>query len=365
MKELLWGSRPADAEGAESAPPPFAFGTYDPFAPPEASAALDLRGYIHVISKARYLTHVRERVDWRAGIARWTRSRQKPLLFENIKDYPDQRVFTNGLANPICIALALGLDAGVPLGRVIAQARRNLHDPIAPKMVPTGPVIENVVPASMIDFFQFPLPQWQEQDGSRYLGTWHLNVSRDPETGQRAAGMYRMKAIGPNQATLHVHRRSPLARHIAKAESKKLELPMAVAIGAPEATVITARAACPPGTDAFDIAGALQQKPVELIQCGHTEAPAHSEIVIEGFVHPEERVDDGPLVDYNGKSLHHPKAYVFEATRLMHRDGPIFRGSALGKPGAEDYQVNSFLEQLKLRNAGGSGLWHFVQSLFS
>jgi 4-hydroxy-3-polyprenylbenzoate decarboxylase len=365
MKELLWGSRPPDPEGAEAPPPPFAFGTYDPFAAPEPRAALDLRGFIHILNKARYLTHVRERVDWKTGIARWTRSRQKPLLFENIKDYPDQRVFTNGLANPTCIALALGFDAGIPIPHVISRARRQLRDPIAPKMMPTGAVIENVVPASMIDFFQFPVPQWQEQDGGRCLGTWHLNVSRDPETGQRSAGMYRMKAIGPKQATLHASRRSDLARHIAKAGARKMELPMAVAIGAPEATVIAAHAVCPHGLDAFDVAGALQQKPVELIQCGHSEAPASSEIVIEGFVHPDARVDDGPLFDYQGKPHAHPKAYLFEATRLMHRDEPVFRGSALGKPEAEDYQVHAFLEELKLNEAGGSRIWHFVQSLFS
>jgi UbiD family decarboxylase len=365
MKELLWGSRPPDMEGAEAPPPPFALGTYDPFAAPEPSEALDLRGFIHILSKARYLTHVRERVDWKTGIARWTRSRQKPLLFENVKDYPEQRVFTNGLAHPSCIALALGFGSGLPMSSVLIRARKRLREPMTPKMVPTGPVIENVVPSSMIDFFQFPVPQWHEREGSRYLGTWHLNVSRDPDSGHRSVGMYRMKALGPKQASINAPRRSDLARHIAKAEAKKKELPMAVAIGAPEATVIAARTVCPHGMDAFDLAGALQQKPVELIQCGHSEAPAYSEIVIEGFVHPEARVDDGPVFDYEGKPHAHSKAYVFEATRLLHRDEPIFRASALGKPGSEDYQVQAFLQELKLRNASGSRLWNYVQSLFS
>jgi len=350
-------------ETEAAAPPPFAFGTCDPFATPEPSAALDLRGFIQILTKARYLTRVRERVNWRAGIGRWTRSRHKPLLFENVKDYPEQRVFTNGLANATCIALALGFDAGTPIERVVAEARQQLREPVAPRMIPTGPVLENVVPSSMIDFVQFPVPQWHERDGGRYLGTWHLNVSRDPETGHRSVGTYRMKMIGPKLATINAARRSDLARHIAKAEAKKMELPMAVAIGAPEATVIAARAACPAGMDAFDLAGALQQKPVELIQCGHAEAPAHAEIVIEGLVHPGERVEDGPFFDYHGKPKTNPKAYVFEATRVMHRDEPIFRGSALGKPGAEDYQVQAFLEQLKLRHANGSRFWQFMHSL--
>ncbi|HUB18173.1 MAG TPA: UbiD family decarboxylase [Acidobacteriaceae bacterium] len=363
MKELLWGTRPEDGDGAE--PHPFVAGTYDPFAPPAPSVSLDLRAYIQILRKARYLTQVRERVDWKLGIGRWTRSRQKPLLFENVKDYPEHRVFTNGLANPLCIALALGFDAGTPIGRVIAQARKRLKEPIAPRMVPTGPVMENVVPASVLDFAQFPMPQWNEQDRGRYLGTWHLNISHDPETGRRGIGMYRMRAIGPRHATINAPKRSTLARQMAKAEAKKMELPMAVAIGAPEATAIAARAVCPAGMDAFDLAGALQQRPVELMLCGHVEAPAHAEILIEGFVHPEKRVEDGPYFDYHGRPKTNPKAYLFEATRIMHRDDPIFRGSTLGKPGAEDYQVQEFLEELNLPHPGESRLWHFMHTLFS
>ena len=363
MKELLWSTK-SETEGAEHPAPPFAFGAYDPFAPVEPDAALDLRAFIRILSRARYLTHVRERVDWKVGIGRWTRSRQKALLFENIKDYPEQRVFTNGLATPANIALALGFESGLPIERVIVQARKRLRDVIAPRMAGTGPVLENVVPESMLDLFQFPVPKWNQRDGGRYVGTWHLNVSKDPETGQRTVGMYRMKALSPKLATINAARRSDLARQVAKAEKKGAQLPMAVVLGAPEATVIAARAVCPPGMDAFDLAGALQQKAVELIPCGHLEVPSHAEIVIEGFVHPETRVEDGPYYGYHGKPRSNPKAYLFEATRVMHRDEPIFRGSALGKPGAEDYQVQEFLEQIKLGNAGPSRLWQFVHSFF-
>jgi len=76
VKELLWGSK-SDAEGAEEpeGPEVAAFAPYDPFAPPVPSGALDLRGYIQILADARYLTQVRERVDWKHGIGRWTRSR--------------------------------------------------------------------------------------------------------------------------------------------------------------------------------------------------------------------------------------------------------------------------------------------------
>jgi UbiD family decarboxylase len=328
-----------------------------------SSGALDLRTFIQILNKARYLTHVRERVDWRVGIGRWARSRHKPLLFENVKDYPGYRVFTNGLLHPTCIALALGFHDGVPLARVMTELKKRVEEPIAPKMVGTGPVMENVVPASVLDFLQFPVPQWSERDGGRYIGTWHLNVSKDPETGQRSAGMYRMKAIGPKRATVNAAKRSALARHLARAEAKKTELPMAVVIGAPEATAIAASATCPPKMDEFELAGALQQKAVDLTACGHLEVPAYAEIVIEGFLHPGVRVEDGPYIEH-GTLKTNPKAFLFEATRVMHRDNPIFRGSASRQVGAEDQQVFAFLEQLKLIPTSGSLFRHILQSFF-
>jgi 4-hydroxy-3-polyprenylbenzoate decarboxylase len=361
VKELLWGSSEPETPGPGTASN--AFAPYDPFAPPEPSGSLDLRGYIQMLVDARHLTRVKERVDWKLGIGRWTRSRQKPLLFENIKDYPDQRVFTNGFLEPAHIAMALGFHAGLPLARVIAQARKRVRDPIEPKMVRTGPVLQNVVPASVLDLLQFPVPRWSDYDDGRYIGTWHVNVSKDPETGERSAGMYRMKVLGPKQATINASKRSALARHLAKAEAKKAELPMAVAIGAPEATVIAAAAFCPAGMDAFDLAGALQHKPVELIECMHLEVPAFSEIVIEGFIHPGVRVADGPYIEH-GRPRTNPKAFLFEATRVMHRDNPIFRGSASSREGAEDQHLHAFLTQLRLAHAPGSRLKQMLHSLF-
>jgi UbiD family decarboxylase len=362
MKELLWGTRPEEEGGPP--PEPLAFGTYDPFAPVEPSETLDLRGFIQVLTNARALTRVRERVDWRFGIGRWTRSRHKPLLFENVKEYPEHRVFTNGLVNSNCIALALGFSAGVPIGKVIAEAKKRLREPIAPKMVGAGPVMENVVPSSVIDLAQFPVPQWSERDSGRALGTWHLNVSKDPETGRSHAGIYRMKLLGPKQATVNASRRSALARQLAKAEAKKVELPMAVVIGAPEATVIAAAAAPPAKMGAFELAGALQQQAVELFQCGHLEVPAHAEIVIEGFIHPGVRVENGSFVEH-GRVKTNPKAFLFEATRLLYRDSPIFRGSASRPEGAEDQQVYAFLEQLKLTPSNGSLFRQMFPGLFS
>lgn len=323
---------------------------------------MDLRAFLSALEDAGRLVRIRERVDWKLGIGRWTHARRKALLFENIKGYPGHRVFTNGLIAFAGIAIALGFDPRTPLPELIADARRRLRQPITPRLLSTGPVLDNVLPASVIDLLEFPVPQWSKYDAGRYIGTWHLNISRDPQTGERNVGVYRMQVLEAKRATISASPNSDLGRHVAKADAKKEELEVAVAIGAPEATVIAGGAACPKGMDEFELAGALQQKPVELIQCGRLEVPAHSEIVIEGFIHPGVRVQDGPYFDYYGRPNTNPGAFLFEATRVMHRDNPVFRGTAIGKPGAEDHQLFAFLAQLGLVDFHGSRLKQMVQN---
>lgn len=357
MKELPGQTR-AETNGTE-ARPSREFATAAAEGPARAP---DLRSFIHTLEKAGRLVRVQERVDWKLGVGRRTRATRKPLLFENVEDYPGQRVLTNGLADPICIGIALGVDPETPYRKLIADVSRRLATPVPPKLVTTGPVLENIVPASELDLLCLPVPQWSESDAGRYLGTWHLNISEDPGTGRRNAGVYRMQLLGPRRATISASKGSDLARHVANAEAKNAALPMAVAIGAPEAAVIAAGGACPVGMDEFDLAGALQQKPLQVIACGNLQVPASSEIVIEGFIHPGIRVQDGPYLDYYGRANTNPNAFLFEATLMMHRTHPIFRGSAIGQAGAEDHQLFAFLAQLKLVDFHGSRLKQKVQN---
>jgi len=359
MKELLWQSK--------SEPPGPDLRPVNGFAPPEDEEPCkspDLRAFIQKLEDAGRLLRVKETVDWKLGIGRWSRARRKPLLFEKIKSYPGQQVLTNGLVDLTCLRLALGFEAATPWKEVIAEARERMETAVHPRMVRIGPVLDNVVPASVLDLLQFPVPQWSDYDTCRYLGTWHLNISKDPETGQRNAGVYRMQLLGAKRATISASKGSDLARHVVNAEARGTELPVAVAIGAPEAMVIAAGAACPAGIDEFELAGALQQKAVELIRCGNLEVPANAEIVVEGFIHPGVRVEDGPYLDYDGRPNTNPKAFLFEATRLMHRSQPIFRGCATGRPGAEDHQLFAFLAQLNLLDFHGSRIKQRFQNFF-
>lgn len=323
-----------------------------------------LRHFIQVLDDAGLLVRVREEVDWRFEIGRMTRESRAPLLFENVKDYPGQRVFTNGLCDTNAIGLALGLEFDTRRKALVAEVKERIATPVKPRIVSTAPILENIVHASDINLLKLPVPHWSECDAGRYLGTWHINVTREPETGARNVGVYRMQLLGPKQATVSTSPRSHLARHFAKAERAGQPLPMAVAIGVSESVLMSAAAAYPDAMDEYELAGALQQRPVPLIQCETVdlEVPAQSEIVIEGLIQPGVRVTDGPYFDYTGKPNTNPSAFLFEATRLMFRSNPIFRGTSIGVAGAEDHQLFAFLAELNLVDFHGSRLKQIVQN---
>lgn len=325
---------------------------------------MDLRNFIDALAREGRLRRIRQPVDWNLEIGEITRENQVPLLFENIKDYPGQAIFTNGLISFASVRLALALGPELSRSAFIREVRRRIASPIPPVHVDTGPVLEYIVPGAEIDFLKFPIPRWSDQDSGRYIGTWHVNVTRDPDSGIPNLGVYRMQILGPNQATVSTSARSHLSLHVAEAEKMGKPLEMAVAIGVSESLVMAAASGYPLGSDEYELAGALEGESISLIRCGtvNLEVPAASEIVIEGFLEPGVRVQDGPFLDYAGKPTTNPHAYLFQATRLSHRRNPIFRGAAIGRPGAEDQQLFSVLSELKLFDFHGSRLRRMLQA---
>ena len=318
-----------------------------------------LRGFIDHLDRAGLLKRTTGLVDWKFEIGRRTREAKDPTLFEDVRGYPGQKVFTNGLRTSACFALALGLGPELPMLEIVAEAERRLAEPLRPTIIEESPVLENVREGDTLDLRSLPVPHWNERDAGRYIGTWHLNISKDPDSGVRNVGVYRMQLLGANQATVSTHPQSDLARHLAKAEQRDLPLPMAVAIGVPEVAVIAAAGAFPPSQDEYEIAGALGKAPLDLIRCRDIdlEVPAETEIVIEGFIHPHTRVQDGPYFDFTGMTNTNPAAFLFNATRLMFRNAPIFRGTSIGNPGAEDHQLFAFLAALNLVDFSGAELF--------
>ena len=325
---------------------------------------VDLRDFIRSLDQAGFLVRVNDSVDWRYEIGRISSDTNRPLLFQNIKGYPNHQVFTGGLLRIPFVALALGMAQDTPRAVVIRTLRERMQQPRTPVMVASGPAAERITVGREVDLHSLPAPWWNETDGGRYIGTWHANLTKDPETGERNAGVYRMQVIGANQTTVSVSPKSHLALHMHKAEQAQRPLEMAVAIGVAEPIVVAAGAAFPYGTDELAVAGGLMGQAVEMVNCRTIalDVPANSEIVLEGVIRPGVRVRDGPYVDYAGIPSVNPKAYLFEVSAITQRDKPIFRGAAVGRPGAEDHQVYALLADLGLVDFHGSRVRQTMQT---
>ena len=330
-----------------------------------ACEAAGLRGFIETLKQTGRLVRVKETTHWRFDLGRQTRESRTPLLFESVEGYPGWRVFTCGLRDVSLIGLALGVDCGNSREALVAELRERVAKPVSPQIVENRPALEKMSEGSAVNLLELPVPHWNENDCGRYLGTWHINVTKDPETGTRNVGVYRMQLLGAGQATVSTGAGSHLAQHVAKAEREGRALPMAVAIGVDEAVMMAAAAAYPYGMDEYELAGGLQQKAVELIRrpALDLEVPASAEIVIEGAIQPGVRVQDGPYFDYTGTVNTNPSAFLFEASRILARKNAIFRGTSIGVPGAEDHQVFAILAELKLLDFHGLSAKKHIQNM--
>ncbi len=324
----------------------------------------DFRQFISALDAHQHLVRVDKRADWRSEIGEVSGRSDLPMLFESIQDYPGWRLFTGGLSRPAFFALALGLTPGTGWSALVQTVRERLARPREPITVQDGPVLEVVRLGKEANLNDLPVPRWSPIDAGRYVGTWHVNITKDPGTGSRNLGVYRMQILSENQATVSAWPHSHLAMHMAKAERSQRPLDMAVVIGIPEPLIVAGAAGLPYGTDELAVAGGLMNRPVEVVKCRTVdlEVPANAEIVLEGRIRPGARVKDGPYMDYAGIPSVNPRAYLFELTAILHREGPIFRGTAVGRAGAEDHQLFALLSQLGLVDFHGSTMRQAMQN---
>ena len=301
----------------------------------------DLRSFIDRLDSEGELLRVRCEVDWRYEVSGWIRRcyDMKPpgpaLLFENIKDYAGYSLFANGLGTYRRFALALGMPLNSSPKDIVLEFKRRCEKPIEPVLVSSGPCKENILVGDKVNLLKFPVPYWHPRDGGRYIGTWHGVVSKDPETGERNVGMYRMMVIDETRTCIGFLPFSHLGIHYAKAEEMGKPLPVAVTIGAEEYVPIAAATPFPAGVDEYKMAGALKKAPIKLVKCETVdlEVPASSEIVLEGELLPKERVEEGPFGEHTGYHGGPVRMRpIFKVKCITHRSNPILRGTYLGKP---------------------------------
>ncbi|MFO0795392.1 MAG: UbiD family decarboxylase [Candidatus Brocadiaceae bacterium] len=330
----------------------------------------DLRSFLSALEREKELITFDEEIDWKYETGEKTRNLQaspatsKALLFRNVKDYPGYRILTNGLGSFSRIALALGLEPDTQYKDIVTIFKKRFSNPQEPILVKDSPTNDCITAGSDVNLFNLPVPLWSTVDGGRFLGTWHLNVTKDIDTGIRNIGIYRMMLLNSRQTTVSFSANSHIAAHIRKSEEKGKPLEMAVVIGADESIIMAAAAGLPYGYDEYFIAGGLMEEPVELVPCRSIslEVPARAEIVIEGKILPGKKARDGPFLDYTGMPSVNPEASIFETTCVRQRTNPIFRGAAIGPPGSEDHLVFSILSRINAVDFHGSRRKKIIQN---
>jgi phenylphosphate carboxylase alpha subunit len=306
----------------------------------------DLREYMDRLEAIGDLKRIKVEVDWDLELGAIMRRandlREPALLFERIKGYPPEaRVFANvvGAAKPnvykrSCVALGMPVDT--PAVELIEEVARRFANPIKPVLVQKAPCKENIIKGDDVNVWKFPAPHFRALDKGRYIGTWHTDINKDPDSGWVNWGMYRHmvhdeKSIG----WLALPGQQGPGLYYQKYEAKGKPMPMAIAIGTDPVCGLASMSPFAPYVNEADIAGGLRGKPVELIKCEtiDLEVPASAEIVLEGEVLPHARRMEGPFGEYTGyaSSKETPRP-IFHVKCITHRNNPILTVSSPGKP---------------------------------
>ena len=218
-----------------------------------------------------------------------------------------------------------------------------------PRMVPRAPCQE-VVRSDGFSLFDYPILKCWPQDGGRFV-TLPLVFSRNPDTGKRNCGMYRMQVFDERTAGMHWQTHKQGAEHYRRmGRQGKTRMDVAVAIGADPATMFSAILPLPPDLDEMMIAGFLRGSPVEMVKCQtcDLEVPAHAEIVLEGYVELGELRTEGPFGDHTGFYSLEDDYPVFHVACITQREEPIYAATIVGPPPMEDYFMGKAIERIFL-----------------
>jgi len=219
-----------------------------------------------------------------------------------------------------------------------------------PKIVSDGPCRE-VIRRDGFSLLEFPVLQCWPQDAGRFI-TLPMVFSRNPETGRRNCGMYRMQIFDERTTGMHWQTHKQGAEHYRRilAQGGQTRMPVAVAIGSDPATMYSAILPLPPDLDEMMIAGFLRGKPVEMVKCEtcDLEVPANAEIVLEGYVVPGEMRREGPFGDHTGFYSLDDDYPVFHVTCITQRKQPVYATTIVGPPPMEDFYMGKAIERIFL-----------------
>jgi 4-hydroxy-3-polyprenylbenzoate decarboxylase len=285
------------------------------------------------------------------------------LLFEKPAGF-EMPVASNVFGSIERMCLALGVksldDLATDINQLMTpQMPEGIMDAI--KMLPMVNRLRDLMPKTVKDaacheivqrdgtLDDLPILQCWPEDGGRFI-TLPLVFTRDPETGMRNIGTYRMQVFDGRTTGMHWQRHKGGAQHHRVAERLGQRLEVAVALSPEPVLTYAATAPMPEGLDELILGGLLARRRIEMVRCitVDLEVPASSHIVLEGYVDPGERRREGPFGDHTGFYSQPDDFPVFHITCVTRRKRPTYLTTVVGIPPMEDFYLGMASERIFL-----------------
>ena len=323
----------------------------------------DLREFLDMLEANGDLVRIKEEIDPNLEMTeiadRTLRGGGPALLFENPKGY-DVPLLANLFGTEKRVAQGMGADSIEALreiGELLAYLRqpdppkgmRDLIDKapllkkvlnMGPKTISRPPCQDVVIDGDDIDLNKLPIQTcWPGDVGP--LVTWPLVITRGPEKPRMNLGIYRMQLIGRNKLIMRwlSHRGGALDFRDWCLKRPGEPYPVAIALGADPATTLGAVTPVPDALSEYAFAGLLRGGKTELANCltkrckdNELLVPANSEIILEGYIDPEEMADEGPFGDHTGYYNEVESFPVFTVEKMTTRKNPIYHSTYTGRP---------------------------------
>ncbi len=318
----------------------------------------DLRDFIQQLEDMgelkRIKTPVSPNLEMTEVCDRTLRAGGPALLFENPTGF-GMPVLGNLFGTPKRVALGMG-EEGVDSLREVGKLLAMLKEPdppkgikdawkslpiykkvlnMAPKVVKRAPCQAVVLEKEDIDLSQYPIQTcWPEDAGP--LITWGLVLTKGPNKKRQNMGIYRQQVIGKNKVIMRwlAQRGGALDFREWQQAHPGEPFPISVALGADPATILAAVTPIPDSLSEHAFAGLLRGSRTELIQCqlSDLQAPASAEIILEGFIYPDDMADEGPFGDHTGYYNEVDSFPVFTIEKITQRKDPIYHSTYTGRP---------------------------------
>ena len=340
------------------------------------------RHFLETLEQAGELTRIAEPVDTNLLITEWADREMKSLgggkalLFEKpsvdgkVSEFP---VAINTMGSGKRIAMAIGrqsideiaqeiqliLKAKPPtdLREGFALLKQGIHLLHArPKSVHEAPCQEIVHKiesdagrANDFSLSDLPVLKCWPKDGGRFITLPNVHT-RDPETGARNVGVYRMQVFDEQTTAMHWQVHKVGARHGKRYYERNERMPVAVTLGGDPALCFAATAPLPDGLDEILFAGFLRRKSIEMVKCKtiDLEVPADVDFVLEGYVQPGEMRQEGPFGDHTGYYTAVEDYPVFHLTAITHRKDAVYPTTIVGIPPMEDFYIGDAVVRIFL-----------------